>query len=320
MPGCAYAAERPRRPRRIVRRAYASRSDALRSTAGPGLGAQRRVVQIAAADHRKLFVEREQQRPAGSDREPRHLLVRDRVEQAHERAQRVLVADHEHAASLAQLGREARSPERADPIDGVAQAFGDGKLARFEPRVARIARRMARIVERQRGRRSGETMLARPHLARAVTPERLEATQPLERAEVSLVQVPGFDDRNRCEPHRQQRDPQGVDPAPQHRGKADVGAEAVRDQQLTRPARLFSPRAVSGTSVQPVNRWSRFQVLSPCRRSTKGFRVGSGGAGIAKARSPSGPRLTTARESAKRALSRTRRFPGGGWLAAARRA
>src|SRR5438105_9028835 len=39
---------------------------------------------------------------------------------------------------------------------------------------------------------------------------------------------------------------------------------------ISRPASTASltPRSLSGTSVQPVKRFSRFQVLSPCRSNT----------------------------------------------------
>src|SRR2546422_9013792 len=56
------------------------------------------------------------------------------------------------------------------------------------------------------------------------------------------------------------------------RSKSDSWTMAGRspDSCIKRPASLASctPRSLSGTSCQPVNRFSRFHVLSPWRRST----------------------------------------------------
>src|SRR5207244_4906006 len=57
------------------------------------------------------------------------------------------------------------------------------------------------------------------------------------------------------------------------RSKSDSWTMAGRspDSCIKRPASFASctPRSLSGTSCQPVNRFSRFQVLSPCRSRTR---------------------------------------------------
>ena len=67
-----------------------------------------------------------------------------------------------------------------------------------------------------------------------------------------------------------QRDPQRADGALEHRGVGEVEVDSrSRLQRLAGAPRLRRrPSVERSTSVQPVNRFSRFQVLSPWRSRT----------------------------------------------------
>ena len=112
-------------------------------------------------------------------------------------------------------------------------------LVRGERRVARVERGMTRIARRERRRRRRVAALAGPDPVRAEAPDRLQVPEPLERAEMPLVQVPRLDDRNRRNPHRLERDAQRIDAAAQHRGEAQIRAKAFRAEQLTGAACLL---------------------------------------------------------------------------------
>ena len=89
--------------------------------------------------------------------------------------------------------RDRLVPVRQEPRDGVLQRLGQRSSAGIEPGVARIARRMPRIVRRQRRRRDVVAAAPDLDLRFAVLRRRLRLVQPLQRAVVPLVQPPALD-------------------------------------------------------------------------------------------------------------------------------
>src|SRR5205809_3432002 len=82
--------------------------------------------------------------------------------------------------------------------------------------------------------------------------------QALERAIVPLVQPPAALDRNPRHLHLRERELRGLDRARSSDSWTTPGRS--RASFISRPASTASwtPRSLSGTSVQPVNRFSRF--------------------------------------------------------------
>jgi hypothetical protein len=86
--------------------------------------------------------------------------------------------------------------------------------------------------------------------------------QALQRTVVTLVQFPGFLNRQPGLIQFVQHVPQGVDGTFQHRGISKIKAEAFLQQFTCRFASL-TPFSDRSTSYQPVKRFSLFHWLSP---------------------------------------------------------
>ena len=71
--------------------------------------------------------------------------------------------------------------------------------------------------------------------------------------------------------HLVEDEPQGAYCAPEQRGVGDIEGRGLPRQAGGRPGAPLSssPCGVRSTSVHPVNRFSRFQVLSPCLSNTR---------------------------------------------------
>ena len=145
----------------------------------------------------------------------------------------------------------------------------DGRSSRIERAIARIVRRVTRVVDRQRRRR--DVVAAPPDLdlLLAVLRGGLGLVQSLQRAVVPLVQPPRL------------RSPESTAGRARRASRTASGSRASAPTCRRRrrryppsfrslPAACASSRPVSdrSTSVQPVNRFSLFQVLSPWRSST----------------------------------------------------
>ena len=96
----------------------------------------------------------------------------------------------EHALAGRDRRRDRLVPVGQEPRDRVLQRLGRRQVGRREPRVARIARRMPRVVVRERRRR--DVVAAPPdlRLRLAVLRGGLRLVQALQRAVVALVQPP----------------------------------------------------------------------------------------------------------------------------------
>jgi hypothetical protein len=103
--------------------------------------------------------------------------------------------------------------------------------------------------------------------------------QALQGAIVALVQAPAFLHGQPGAVHLVQAIPQRVDGALEHAGEGDVELVALGLEQLACDMACDTPVGVRSTSVQPVKRFSRFQVDSPWRIRTSLCMVSLGKAG-----------------------------------------
>src|SRR5262245_37018031 len=136
-------------------------------------------------------------------------------------------------AARAQLGCDARMPERQHALERVLQRLAGGQLLRIDSCVAGIETGVAPVVRAEgRGR---DVVAAAPdlHLGLPVLRHRLRLVEALQRAIVALVQTPGALHRYPHAVHLIEHDPQGADGALQHRGEGDVRGEVLLEQLLS---------------------------------------------------------------------------------------
>ena len=165
------------------------------------------------------------------------------------------------AIASCQYGRNRATVSFSDSVSGSSDARERG--------VPPIARGMTRIVGRQRRRRDVVAAAPDLDLRFAVLRSRFGLVQPLQRAVVPLVQT------------ATSGRPESTS-GPSRRGRsracgsrASARTCARRRTRISRPPSAGRPRALPArplsfrsTSVQPVNRFSWFQTLSPWRSRT----------------------------------------------------
>ena len=174
-----------------------------------------------------------------------------------------------HALARLDGRRERLVPEREEPGDRVLEALGQGQFIGREAGVAGVVAGEAGVGRFERGR--GDVVGPPPDLdlVLAELGGGLRLVQPLKGAVVALVEPPVVADREPHQVHLVEHDPEGADRPLEH---GDVGEVERRTPALSgagRPSSASSrPRSERSTSVQPVNRFSWFQTLSPCRIRT----------------------------------------------------
>ena len=182
--------------------------------------------------------------------------------------------------------------------DGVLQRLGQRQSAGDEPGVARIARGWRVVVRRRAAAAGCRSCGARSSPApRRAWPRSPPCSAPAARRSGARSAASCVVDRNPQQIELVERDPQRADGALEHRGVGEIERRS-RLRFSSRPASRASSRPLSerSTSVQPVKRFSLFQVLSPWRSRTSLYmacllrvrqRADRGSAGVDWPRDPS---------------------------------
>ncbi len=161
--------------------------------------------------------------------------------------------------------------QRQHARDGVLQALGERHCSRGDLGVARIVALAARVVRRiERRRRRVVAAAPDQHLLVAELARRSRpCSGPAGRRSGARSGASRLHHRQPGAVHLVEHVPQGADRALEHRGVGDVELVA-RLPSAARPAccACATPWSVRSTSVQPVKRFSRFQVDSPWRIRT----------------------------------------------------
>ena len=209
-------------------------------------------------DRLHLVIQFVDQRHTRWDVEFGDLGLADVVEIFDKGADAVAVRGDEHALSRPDGGDERRVPVGQDAFQRDLERLGGGQLFGSQRGVTRIEARVAFVGRFQRGRRGVVTAPPDLHLRLAKLFGGLGFVQSLQRAVVTLVQLPGARDGNPLLVEFLENDPQGFNGAAQDGGVGRVENVAALAQELPR-AVGFRHTLFGETDVGPAGE-AVFQV------------------------------------------------------------